>query len=283
MAVSVPLLTFVDPRALAADNEIYDAKEALRGLRTGVTSNPTLVLSEAIRVSESAQAHNPFNPAAYQLLAHAKMRERDLLLEIGAKDTKDIEVIEGIVLQALQNAVTLRPLSAPLQDELTTAHLAFWRTANKGTKPSDFARAKAAEHLRQAADHARRAYELYPTSSYTAYKLACILELNRDAEAPRYFKEALRLSDLAGKELEDLGRLKLSTLSRAHATRSLGRALEAFEILDRHLRATIQGAPADQARRWLERYLKNAQQDELDDRMVPVLKDVVDAIIRDLK
>ena len=284
MAVSVPLLTFVDPRALAADNEIDDAKEALRGVRSGKASNPTLMLSEAIRIAESAQAHNPYNPVAYQLLAQAKLEERNLLLKIiGDRESKDIDVIEGIVLQALQNAIALRPLSAPLHDDLARAHLTFWRSAAKAPKATELARAKAAEHLRQAADHARRAHELYPTSSYTSYQLGRILELSKDGDAAKYYKEALRLSDLAGKELEDLDRLKLTTLARVRALRALGRPLEAHDLLDRTRRDAIKGAPAEQARRALERYVENTLKDELDDRMTPVLKDVVEAIMRDLK
>lgn len=282
MAVSVPLLVIVDPRALAADNELFDAKEALLALDRGKTSNPTLLLSEAIQVSESAQKHNPFNPEPYRVFANAKLRERELLLEIGARDTRDVEIIEGVVLQALENAIALRPDSSPLHHEKSQAHRLFRRYHLKTGKDTGLARAKAAEHLRLAVEHQRRATELYPTFARNAYQLARVLELARDPEAPRWYREALRLHDLAARELENLDRLKLDPLARARALRALGNAFEAHTLLDAHLRQAIRGLPPSSARRGLERFVKMSE-DEMDEGMTPVIKDVVDAIMRDLK
>src|SRR5207244_3917549 len=101
---------------------------------------------------------------------------------------------------------------SPLQDEMAQAHLFFRRHYLKAGKDSELARIKAAEHLRLAIDRQRRAYELYPTICRNAYRMGRVLEMARDPEAARFYREALRLSDLAGQELENLDRLKLDIL-----------------------------------------------------------------------
>jgi O-antigen ligase len=282
MALSLPLLTFITPRALAADGEIEEARLALDDLESGRSPNPTKLISDALRVAESAQAHNPFNPEAYQLFSRAKFHEWDLLQKAGARDTKTLETAEGTVIQALENAIALRPLSSPIHYEKSQAHRIFRRYYLKTGKASELARAKAAEHLRLAVDHQRRAYELYPTFCRNAYLLARLLEISRDPEAPRYYREALRLGDLAGLELENLDRLKLDPLARARALRGTGKPLEAHDVLEGHLRNAIKGLPSAEARLRLERFVKMSD-DEMDEGMAPVIKDVVDAIMRDLK
>jgi len=280
MAVSLPLLTFLCPRVLAADNELSEVREALLGLERGLAPNPMQLISEALRVSESSQRHNPYNPETYQLFARLKFHE--WWQKVGSNDRKELETIEGMTLQALENALAVRPKSSPLQDEMARAHLFFRRHYLKDTKASELGRVKAAEHLRQAADHQRRAYELYPTIARNAYRLARVLEMTRDPEATRYYKEALRLSDLAGKELENLDRLKLDPVEQVRALRAVGKPLEAHDFLDARLRKDIQGRPPDKARAWLERFVKS-HADEMEDGMAPVIKDVVEAIMRDLK
>lgn len=277
-----PLLTFIAPRALAADNEIEEVKVALARLEAGGDPNPTRLISDALRVAESAQAHNPFDPDAYQLFARAKFHEWDLLRRAGARDTRTLEVAEATVLQALDNAIALRPLSSPLHYEKSQDHRLFRRYYLRSGKDSELARAKAAEHLRFAIDHQRRAYELYPTFCRNAYLLARVLEISRDPEALNYYREAIRLSGLAGLELENLDRLKLDPLERARALRALGKPLEAHEVLDRYLRGAVKGAPPAEARARLERFVRGSDE-EMDEGMAPMLKDVVDAIMRDLK
>src|SRR6185503_9871950 len=98
MAVSVPLLAFLSPRALAADGELSDARIALAGLQRGLAGDPRMVVPEGLRVAESSQTHNPFNPEAYQLYANLKFYEWGL--RAGEKDAKDLEAIEGMTLQA---------------------------------------------------------------------------------------------------------------------------------------------------------------------------------------
>ena len=282
LALTAPLLVGVTPRAMAADNEIEEARAALASLESGGSANPTKMISDAIRVSESAQAHNPFDPEAYQLFARAKFHEWDLLQRAGAREGRTVEESEGTVLQALENAIRLRPLLSPLHYEKAQAHRIFRRYYLKAGRTSEMAAAKAAEHLRLAIEHQRRAYELYPTYCRNAYLLARVLEIAKDPDATRYYKEALRLSELAGKELEDLDRLKLGPVAQARCLRAVGKPLEARELLDGYLRQAVQGLPAKDARERLERIVKSYEE-ELEEGMTPVLKDAVDAIIRDLK
>jgi hypothetical protein len=282
MAVSLPLLAFLSPRAMAADNELSDLREVLFLLDRDAAPNNTQMLSEALRVAESAQAHNPYDPEAYLLFARLKLHEWRIWQKVGAKNSKELETMELTALQALDNAIALRPNSSPLHDRKAQAHREFRRRCLKAGKESPYEQAKAAEHLRQAVEEQRRAYELYPTIARNAYQLARVLEIARDPDAPRYYKEALRLSELAGRELENLDRLKLDTLEQVRALRATGKPLEAHDVLDARLRKAIQGLSAADARTGLERYVK-ANEDEMEEGMSPVIKDVVDAIMRDLK
>jgi O-antigen ligase len=282
MAVSLPLLAFLSPRAMAADNELSDAREVLYLLDRDAAPNPTQMLSEALRVAESAQAHDPYDPEAYLLFARLKFHEWRIWQKVGAKNSKELETIELTALQALDNAIALRPNSSPLHDRKAGFHLEFRRRCLKAAKESGYERAKAAEHLRLAVEEQRRAYELYPTIARNAYLLARVLEIARDPDAPRYYKEALRLSELAGRELENLDRLKLDTLEQVRALRASGKPLEAHDVLDGRLRKAIQGLPPAEARARLERYVRS-NEDEMEEGLTPVIKDVVDAIMRDLK
>lgn len=280
--ISLPMILFVAPRTMAADGEVEQARAALAYLQSGASSNPTQPVSDALRLSESAQAHNPFQPEAYQLFAEAKFYEWDLLQRFGGKDAKTVEMSEGMVLQALDNAIALRPSFSPLYYEKSQDHRLFRRAYLRSARESELARAKAAEHLRLALEAQRRAYELYPTYARNAYLLARLLESTRDPEATRYYQESLRLSDLAGLELENLDRLKLDALARARALRAIGKPLDAHDVLDGYLRKSVQGLPAAEARTRLERFVKRSEE-EMDEGMTPVIKDVYEAILRDLK
>ena len=282
MAVSLPLLAFLSPRAMAADNELGDAREVLFLLDRDAAPNNTQMLSEALRVAESAQAHNPYDPEGYLLFARLKLHEWRIWQKLGAKNTKELEAIELTALQALDNAIALRPNSSPLHDWKAQAHLKFFRRCQKSAKDSQYDRAKADAHLRQALEERRRAYALYPTFARNAYQLGSVLEIARDPEAPRYYKEALRLSELAGRELEDLDRLKLDTFEQVRALRGIGKALEAHDVLEARLRMLIQGLPPANARAALDRYVR-ANEDDAEEGLMPVIKDVVNAIIRDLR
>jgi O-antigen ligase len=282
MLVSLPLLAVLSPRAMAADTELGDAREVLYLLDRDASPNSTQMLSEGLRVAESAQAHNPYNPEAYLLFARLKFHEWRIWQKIGAKNPTELETIEQTALQALDNAIALRPDSSPLHDWKAEFHLEFRRRCLKAAKDSPYERVKADDQLRQAVAEQRRAYELYPTIARNAYRLARALEIARDGDAPRYYKEALRLSELAGHELENLDRLKLDPLEQVRALRATGRPLEAYDVLEARLRKAVQGLSAANARTALERYVKS-NEDGMEQELTPVIKDVADAIMRDLK
>lgn len=282
LALTVPLLVWITPRVMAADNEMEEARAALYSVDAGWASNPALAILDAARIAQSAQQHNPVNPETYLLFARAKMREWSLLQATKSHDPRAIEEAEGIVLQAMENAIKLRPLLSPTHEEMSRYHRLFRQYYLKGGKSSEMASAKAVEHLRLAVEQQRRAYELYPTYSRNAYALARLLDTARDPDAPRYYKEALALSDLAGLELENLDRMKLGIVATARCYRALGKPLEAHDLLDHWLRDQIKGLPTKDARDRLERFVR-ANEDELEEGMTPVLKDVVEAIMRDLK
>jgi O-antigen ligase len=271
--ITMALLCFVAPRALAADSELKETRQIL-GLVEGGDLHR---LSDATRISQAAQEHNPFEPEAFRLFARVKFHEWDLLRKARTPDEKKLFEIETTILQALDNAIALRPRSSPLHFEKSRLHRLFHRAC---LKESSLARAQAADHLRLALDHQRRAYELYPTFALNSYHLARLLDLSGDREEARTcYQEALRLSDLAGKEREDLDRLKLDPVARARALHALGRPFEAREILVAHFRQAVAGLPPDEARARLERL----QQPGEDEEMRFVLKEVIDALLADLK
>src|SRR5882672_2255376 len=282
LLISSSLLLWVAPRAMAADTELEEVRAAISSFEAGTSANPTLAISDAIRVAESAQKHNPFNPDAYQLFARAKFHEWSLLIKAGARESRTLEETEGTVLQALDNALALRPRLSPLHYEKSMAHRSFRQYYLKSGKTSEMAAAKAAEHLRQAIEHQRRAFELYPTYCRNAYQLGRVLEMAKDPEAETYYREALRLGELAGKELENLDRLKRGPIPQARCLRAAGGPSDAHDVLDRYLRSLVAGLPADKARDRLERMVK-LNEDELGEGMTPVLKDAVDVLLRELK
>lgn len=282
LAITAPLLTAVTPRSMAADNEREEAQAALTAIDAGWAKNLSLAILDTVRLSESAQAHNPFHPDGYLLFARAKFREWQRLQRTGGRDAKAIEEAEGMVLQSLENAIRLRPLLSPLHEEKAHYSYLFHRYYLKSGKGAELSAAKAAEHLRVAIEEQRRAYDLYPTFSRNAYSLARYLEIARDPGAPLHFQEALRLSRLAGRELENLDRLKLEALPEARCLHAQGKPLEARDVLNRWLQKEVQGLGGQDAQDRIERLVRD-NDDEMDALMTPVLKDVVQAILRDLK
>jgi O-antigen ligase len=271
--ITMALLCFVAPRALAADSEIRETRRIL-GLIEGGDLH---MLSDATRISQAAQEHNPFEPEACRLFARVKFHEWDLLRKARAPDEKKLFEIETVILQALDNAIALRPRSSPLHFEKSQLHRLFHRAC---LKDSSLAQAQAADHLRMALDHQRRAYELYPTFALNSYHLARLLDLSGDREEARpHYQKALHLSNLAGKELEDLDRLKLDPVARARALHALGRSLEAREALAAHFRRAVAGLPPDEARARLDRLRQPGEDEEL--RLV--LKEAIDGILKDRK
>src|SRR5581483_8405846 len=117
LALTVPLLVWITPRVLAADNEMEEARAALYSVDAGWAANPAGAILDAARIAQSAQQHNPVDPEAYLLFARAKMREWSLLQATKARDPGAIEEAEGMVLQAMENAIRLRPLLSPTHEE----------------------------------------------------------------------------------------------------------------------------------------------------------------------
>ncbi len=157
-------------------------------------------------------------------------------------------------------AIALQPRSSPLH------HLKAQILREQGRKSE----AVAAQ---------RRALELYPTYAGNPYALARLLD---GEEAKRHYAEALRLGEKAGAELENLDRLKLGPVARARALRALGRPDEARRALEEPLRDLVRGAAPEEARRRLDTW-KGLIADERDEVMSPVIQELLDAIIRDLK
>src|SRR6185436_16795006 len=163
-----------------------------------------------------------------------------------------------------------RPLSSPLHYEKSQLHRLFRRAQLKSVKEPELTRAKAAEHLRLAVQHQRQAYDLYPTFSRNAYRLARVLEISREPEAEKYYREALRLDQLAGVELENLDRLKLDLLGKARALRAIGKPFEAHDLLVAQFKKAVQGLTPADAQARLDRVVKAAEED-LEEGMAPVL------------
>lgn len=194
LLVALPLLVGAAPRALAADRELEAARLAL--LRGDAR--------EATLRAQAAERHNPVRAEAHALHAEARLllwealrRERPP----GADEARarELEEHEGIVLEAMANALRLRPRSSPLHDAKAAAHRAFGAFAEE--RPGTLGRARAREHARLALEHARRAVELYPTAAHPRYALARLLEEQGFAEEARgHYAKAFRLSRKAAEE-----------------------------------------------------------------------------------
>lgn len=213
LLVAVPLLTGAAPRALAADRELEAARLALRGGKA----------REAVLRAQAAERNNPVWAEAYELHAEARLAlweslRRKLAAGGDAPGRLELEEHEEIVLDALANALRLRPRSAPLHDMKAAAHQAFGALAKE--RPGALSRARAREHARLALEHARRAVELYPTAARPRYRLARILDEQGFAEeARRHYAEALRLSRRAAGEPFPQDHLRLSLDQEAECRR----------------------------------------------------------------
>jgi O-antigen ligase/tetratricopeptide (TPR) repeat protein len=227
LLVALPLLVLAAPRGLEADEAVRSAERALRGRMSSER------ISDAVRAAETAARLRPWDSEAHALVSDARFREWHLLS--GAPRT-DPRPSEELVVQALDNALRLRPGSPGLHDRKAAAHRIFraWhlrRAASDGPQRG-LAAVQALEHLRLALEHAERAAALYPTSARLQYHAARLLDLDgRGSEAVPRYAEALRLSALAGREIENLDRLKLDPVPQARALRRTGRPLEAHDVL----------------------------------------------------
>lgn len=227
------------PRALAAHRELRAA--------------PGLPTKDAFRLLDAARTHNPLDAEAHRIQARLLFEEWSRLKAAGGKGVDDLRLA---ALQAIDAAIEVRPRHSPLHFIRSRMLLAFGDRAG-------------------ALESQRRAHALYPTYPGNAYALA---RLEDGERAREFYAEALRLSDLAGKELENLDRLKLPAAARARALTVLGRPEEARAALADFLRRLAGDAPPAEARKRAEAWLR-ALEDEQDDLMRPVLQAAVDAII----
>jgi O-antigen ligase len=238
-----PLLALATPRALAADSALEEAEATLRAWAAG--SRPEGPpgddpLARAIRLAEEAAGENPLSERAWQLQAEARTWAWRLLRRQAGRDDQallGLETEEQRILGALEHALRLRPRSARDHHELAELHRMFraYDLERYQARPrgDSLAQAQAEDHLRQALSHQERAVELYPTLAPNRYLLARVLdESGRGAEALPHYQEALRLGDLAGRELENLDRMKIGPRARARCLWRLGRPEEALRILE---------------------------------------------------
>jgi tetratricopeptide (TPR) repeat protein len=238
--IALPLLLWAAPRALAADQELDEARRAP---------------PNAVELTQAAERHNPFDAEAYELHARA-------LMGVWMRRKSEGSPAEGIVLQSMENAIALRPDSSPLQAKKAHFHREF-RKYYLGIGGTSMAQGMAREHLRLEILHQQRAVELYPTYGPTRYALARMLDDDgRPAEALEEYRKALRLSDLAAKERYPLPRMQLGPAARARCLVRLERRQEALDALrSRPL------APGE-------------IEDETDDLMRSVIREAVDAILK---
>jgi O-antigen ligase len=246
LALVLPGL-WVTGRALAADRSLLAARDAF--LMKGMEPQ-TLILAE------SARDYNPWNPESRVLFASALLR-----LPGAGPERPDTAAA------AIESAVLLRPAHSPYRAYLAQLHL-FARRRLEGA-PDAVSRAAAGEHLRRALEAQEKATSLYPTRAGNRYALARILDLAGEASrAESEFREALRYSDLASKELENLGRLQLAPIERLRALARTGRADEARSIAT----ALIGTDPAD-PKGHLEAVRRRPE-------LLPVPDDEIDAVTR---
>lgn len=238
--IALPLLLWVTPRALAADQELDEARHGP---------------PNAVELAQAAERHNPFDAEAYELHARA-------LMGVWMRKKSEGSPAEGIVLQSMENAIALRPTSSPLHAKKAYFHREF-RKYYLGIQGTPMAQGMAREHLRLALLHQQRAVELYPTYAPIRYGLARLLDDDaRPAEALEEYREALRLSDLAAKERYPLPRMQLGPAARARCLVRLDRRREALDAL-----RTRALSPTE-------------IEDETDELMRSVIREAVDAILK---
>jgi O-antigen ligase len=280
LAVAGPGLFLLVPRALAADQEIEAARAALGLLERSRApeAETTQRISDALRLSEAAMKHNSLEPEAHVLHARARYHEWDLLRGT-SRDPRALAETEALSLLSMENAIALRPRHAPYAHGKAEYHRLFRRFHLEEAARADrrtMALAQASEHLRLALLHQRRAVELYPAYARGRYALARLLEESGE-EARNEYREALRLSELAGREIENLDRLKLEPWQRARALKRLDRHAEAQEALAAWL-APLRGTPPDRLRPLRSRPQSlGVPPDELDDLLRPSIEEALDA------
>jgi O-antigen ligase len=303
LLVAFPVSTLLIPPLLAADAEVDEASRVLRraerASHEGAVDTPAL--SEALRLARAAQEHNPFDPEAYDLYARAQFLSWQLMRRAARKDDERAELTlraeEGMVLDAIENAIRLQPGTAAFHARKAYFHRDFryflQRRADElgASRAADRPRAEALSHLRHAREHMERAVALYPTSALYQYELGRVLDLSGDgAAAGTRYRRALELHEKALQEQERLARLQLPAPALARCLRSAGKPYDSHEALKAHLQAYLAGSfggdtsKKRQAVELFQRHgsLPDLMNDELDDMMKREIEDALNAIMRAL-
>ncbi len=276
LAVGLPLFAFDAVSVLPAEGEIEQAQRHLHELEDGARRgrSQTLLISDAQRLSDAARRRNPLSPEGHRLHARAKFHEwrlRSRPLPPDESAFLELQRVEAEILEALEAVVRLRPLHSPAWKEKGQAHWGFHRFyRDLGARRPDrkgLAEAQARPHLEQALRCQREAARLYPTYAPNRYELARMLDAaGAGDEALPHYREALRLSALAGKEVEDLDRLKLNAAQQARCLWRDGRRFDARDVLEKAIRQA--------------RVRRADLEDEDDERMGPVIRDAQKTIFR---
>lgn len=252
------------PRPAAAAGAVLLTLAALPLL---VLCGPLIAAGRELETApDAARRHNPLDADAAHAAALGQFRS-------GSPEA---------AAETIADALRLRPRRSPYHATAARIHLRLHEKHRAGA--SDLDRALAAEHLRQARAAQERAVDHYPSMSRQRYELARILDRlgEGDAALPHY-EEALRLSSLASQEVENLRRLQLDRIQRVRALARLGRTEEARK----EAKPLIPLGGEVDVRALLER-IRSAPDvlpipaDELDDVTRPILRDVIDALLKSL-
>jgi O-antigen ligase/tetratricopeptide (TPR) repeat protein len=256
--LGAPLFIAAGP-ALAAEQEVETARQLM-------ARSP----EAAAALAESAQRHNPLLADAYEAYAAAQF----------ATARTDPLRIEA-ALQALDNAIALRPDHVTYRDGAAQLNLLVHRQLRK--EAGEVARARAAAYLARAREHLDAAVALYPAHARRRYDRGRVLDLlGEREEASKDFAEALRFSDLAARELENRPDLQLGGVRRIRALARAGRTAEAAREAKRLLPLDGQG----DVRRLLEMVratptlLSRDDPDEIDEVTRPLIDAAIDEALK---
>lgn len=292
--VTVPLFLLVAARVYLADEEISATRRALQILsRRGIEDAESAErLVKATAVSESAQAHNPFDPEGYALFAQAKF----FAWTTGRNSARESSVVrarlretEGIVIQAMNNAIVLRPRSSPYHEQKARYHRAFhlfYRELRQTGSPRTSEYGAIAEvHLDEALRSQVEASRLYPTIWLNAYNLARLLDLGgHESDAEANYGEALRLSDRAAEEKWAVRRLQLPPVKRARCLLRTDRPDEAFTAVRDSFRTAYDALEPSlrmvSLKKEEARRLFGVEEDEYDSVLKPVIDAAIEAVTK---
>jgi O-antigen ligase/tetratricopeptide (TPR) repeat protein len=256
--VAGPMFILTGP-ALAADRELEEARGA---------DNP----AAAAAYAEAAQRHNPLLADAYVAFGAAQFG-------LAGSDPLHAE----IALQAVDNAIALRPDHASYRVSAAQLNFALYRRLRRDKEPGEVSRARANACLARAREHQEKAVALYPAHAQGRYDLGRILDLLGERDrASAEFLEALRFSDLASKEVENRQDLQLRGIRRMRALARTGRPAEAARDAKRLLPLNAEGDVPLILRQVRDdpTLLRGVPEDELDELTRPLIEAAIDELLK---